>query len=235
MVGKRELWMIRHDLANRIRRSDDPNTAWLEGYDYAHRVGTVVPIGGHPAIATEPIAGTESEPVVKQAIILQGPQGSGKSTFTRNIPNAHVCSTDDFFMVDGIYTHEVAKLKEAHGACLRKYVAALQAGRTPVVVDNTNSQRWEMSGYVQLAKAFGYEVEIHTFMIDPKVAFARNTHNVPWDTLIRTVMFMESPLALWGRHTIHLPDGTSWSNKLDDPSPELTGSGGVVVRGDGRT
>lgn len=156
---------------------------------------------------------------LKRAYIMQGPQGSGKSTFARSIAGAYICSADDFFMVKGVYTHETAKLKDAHEACLRKFVEAVLAQKTPVVVDNTNAQRWEMGTYVQIARAYGYEVEIHTFLVDPHVAFKRNVHNVPWEAVLRTTMFMESPLATWGRHAVHLPDGTFWSAKLDDPAP----------------
>ena len=160
-----------------------------------------------------------------RVFILQGPQGSGKSTFTKGHPGAVVCSADEFFIgPDGVYKHDDKKLGDAHAWCLRRFVEHVRSPRSLgaealVVVDNTNAQRWEMGTYVQLAKAYGYEVEIHTFLIDPKVAFERNVHNVPWEKILRTVMFMESPLATWGRHTMHLPDGTSFSSKLDDPPP----------------
>lgn len=167
-------------------------------------------------------------PTNKRVFVLQGPQGAGKSTFTSRFPHAKVCSADTFFEGPDGYKHDAKKLGEAHAWCLRRFVEALQAADDPaapdgealIVVDNTNSARWEMGTYVQLAKAYGFEVEVHTFLVDPKVAFRRNTHNVPWEVLLRTVMFMETPLATWGRHTVHLPDGTSFSSKLDDPAPE---------------
>ena len=167
-------------------------------------------------------------PALKQVFILQGPQGSGKSTFTKGHPHAVVCSADAFFMgSDGVYHFTAGKLDAVHQWCLRRFVELLTAKEDPhgppsrklVIVDNTNAQRWEMSTYVQLAKAYGYEVEIHTFLIDPKVAFKRNVHSVPWEAVLRTAMFMEPPLATWGRHTTHLPDGTSISSKFDDPAP----------------
>jgi predicted kinase len=160
-------------------------------------------------------------PEPNRVFVLQGAQGSGKSTFARNFPHAVICSADDFFVgADGVYRQVAADLKQAHAACLRKFVVAVQIGIAPLlIVDNTNAQRWEMGPYVQLARAYGYEVEIHTFLIDPRVAFERNLHNVPWENILRTTLFMESPLGTWGRHTVHLPDGTSWSSKLDDPAP----------------
>lgn len=160
-----------------------------------------------------------SEP--NRVLVLQGSQGSGKSTFTRNFPHAVICSADDFFVgADGVYKQVAADLRHAHAMCLRRFVGAVQArDASLIIVDNTNAQRWEMGTYVQLARAYGYEVEVHTFLIDPKVAFERNIHNVPWANILRTTLFMESPLATWGRHTVHLPDGTSFSSQLDDPAP----------------
>ena len=153
----------------------------------------------------------------KRVFILQGPQGSGKSTFTQGCPGAVVCSADAFFISpEGVYKYEAAKIADAHQGCLRRFVGAIRDLEHLIIVDNTNAQRWEMSTYVQLALAYNYEVEIHTFMIDPKVAFKRN---VSWEKILRTSMFMESPLATWGRHTIHLPDGSSYTSKLDDPPP----------------
>jgi predicted kinase len=161
-----------------------------------------------------------SETNSKRVFVLQGPQGSGKSTFTRNFRHAVICSADAFFIgPDGVYKHVEADLKHAHAWCLRRFVEAVRDGQELVIVDNTNAQKWEMGPYVALARAYDYEVETHTFMVDPKVAFERNVHNVPWDSILRTTMFMEAPLATWGRHTVHLPDGTSWSSKLDDPAP----------------
>jgi predicted kinase len=168
---------------------------------------------------------SEPSPVVKRVYILQGAQGAGKSTFTRRYSHARVCSADKFFEGPDGYKHDPKRIGEAHAWCLREYVDAILAGlKTPayaalIVVDNTNSARWEMAPYAQLAKAYGYEIETHTFLVDPKVAFDRNQHNVPWETLLRTVMFMDPPLATWGRHTVHLPDGTSFSSHLDDPEP----------------
>jgi predicted kinase len=156
--------------------------------------------------------------------IMQGVQGSGKSTYVKtHFPNASVCSADHFFVQnDGEYVHDAKKLKEAHGFCLKRFVVLLQSGCRDIVVDNTNIMRWEQSTYVQLAKAYDRQVEIHSFPVDPKVAFGRNSHNVPWDTVLRSSLFMESPLATWGRHFIHLPDGTCWSNDLSDPEPDAS-------------
>jgi predicted kinase len=48
-----------------------------------------------------------------------------------------------------------------------------------IVVDNTHTQLWEFSGYVQIAEAFGYEVEIVRMDTPVDVAASRNLHGVP--------------------------------------------------------
>lgn len=114
--------------------------------------------------------------------ILQGVSGSGKSSIARKLADEQdICSADDFFMRDGQYQFNPAKLGEAHGACLRKYVSLLlvnaQKGR-PVVVDNTNTTIGELAPYYSLAEAYGYKPIIVTVECDPEVAAHRNTHGV---------------------------------------------------------
>lgn len=117
-----------------------------------------------------------------KVIILRGISGSGKSTYTRkHHPDALVCSADDFFIDErtGMYVFSPAKLGEAHQWCLRKFLTGLQSGVQEIVVDNTNTQLWEMSPYVQLASALGYEVLIVRMDTPVAVAAARNEHGVP--------------------------------------------------------
>lgn len=173
-------------------------------------------------------------------LILQGISGAGKSTFARSFPGAVICSADHYFMVGDRYVFDKGRTKEAHDACMRAFIKAVTAGYheveiprvavplsrfdgpkavETVILDNTNTQRWEMAAYVQIARAYGYEVEIHTFLVDPKIAFKRSRHNVPWDTVLRSALFMDAPLSTWGRHVVHLPDSTMWSAHLDDPKP----------------
>lgn len=118
--------------------------------------------------------------MAKKVKILRGVAGSGKSTYARaNYPNALVVSADHYFIKDGIYTFDVAKLGDAHSTCFRNYIQALIDDVELVVVDNTNTTAWECSPYVQGASAFGYEVEIITLECDPDMAAQRNIHGVP--------------------------------------------------------
>jgi predicted kinase len=120
--------------------------------------------------------------------ILSGLSGSGKSTYTRLVcGGSSVFSADQFFMVGNEYRFDVSKLSQAHGACCKGVIEALQAGTDHVVVDNTNTTSEEIAPYVLLAQAFGYEVEIVT-LIAPKgmsegdyiaECAKRNAHGVP--------------------------------------------------------
>lgn len=97
-------------------------------------------------------------------ILMRGVSGSGKSTLARKLalqnPNSVICSTDDFFVVDGKYEFDSTQLNRNHYKNFLK-VKENMAKRTPIIiVDNTNTQKWEMLKYVSEAKAFGYEVEI---------------------------------------------------------------------------
>lgn len=97
-------------------------------------------------------------------ILMRGVSASGKSTLARKLalqnPESVICSTDDFFVVDGKYQFNSAQLNRNHYKNFLK-VKENMAKKTPVIiVDNTNLQKWEMLKYVIEAKTFGYEIEI---------------------------------------------------------------------------
>jgi predicted kinase len=119
---------------------------------------------------------------------MRGYPGSGKSFYIRtHHPKAEVCSADDFFIgPDGVYRFDGAKIREAHKWCMKKFITLVRMGdgdegaKVPeIVVDNTHTQLWEFSGYVQIAEAFGYEVEIVRMDTPVDVAASRNLHGVP--------------------------------------------------------
>jgi len=124
---------------------------------------------------------------MKHVIILQGVPGSGKSHYAnefvaRTQAKSVVCSADDYFYQLGggtKYAFDARQLGAAHGACFRKFIAAVQAEVEVVVVDNTNTTATEIAPYVLGGEAHGYTVEIIRVVCDPAVAAARNTHGVP--------------------------------------------------------
>ncbi|XP_046384863.1 uncharacterized protein LOC124155181 isoform X2 [Ischnura elegans] len=96
-------------------------------------------------------------------ILLRGLPGSGKSTLSKqllSIPggkSGFTCSADDFFLVphggkgQKEYRFDPLKLEDAHKHCRIQVLRAMAHGVTPIIVDNTNTQAWEMLPYVEMA------------------------------------------------------------------------------------
>lgn len=93
-------------------------------------------------------------------VIMRGLPGSGKSTLARQIAgdDGAVYSTDDFFMEDGVYMFDPKKIVANHAANQARVREACATGISPVVVDNTNTQKWEARPYVEIARKYGYRV-----------------------------------------------------------------------------
>ena len=137
---------------------------------------------------------------------MQGVSGSGKSTWIReNAPGAIVCSADDYFMIEGEYRFDPSKLGEAHKACLRGWIEALNERLVRcvapydscIVCDNTNTSLWELAPYVQTAAALGYEVTVVRCVAPTALAASRNLHGVPAGTVEAMACRLEKPLPFW--------------------------------------
>jgi len=111
-------------------------------------------------------------------ILMQGASGSGKSTVAKELAvvhNAVVYSTDDIFAETGTYIFNPKLLGINHRKNLDRTVEALKAGKN-VIVDNTNTQRWECKPYVEAAIQLGHEVKFVRCEGNYK-----NVHGVPDD------------------------------------------------------
>ncbi|XP_069747709.1 NEDD4-binding protein 2-like 1 isoform X3 [Narcine bancroftii] len=100
----------------------------------------------------------------KRLYLLRGLPGSGKSTLARNLKyqfrGAVILSTDDYFIrPDGSYLFEKYLLDEAHEWNHDRANSAMRQGISPIIIDNTNVQAWEMKPYVVMAQENGYEVK----------------------------------------------------------------------------
>ena len=135
----------------------------------------------------------------KLCIIVRGVSGSGKSTLAKELgAEGEIYSTDDFFSKDGDYAFNPKMLGKAHEWNQERVWDAMRKGVSPIVVDNTNRQLWEMKAYAAMAKEYGYEVEFAEPNWSPElktpegkwnVDFLRgkNTHGVDDATLQRMV------------------------------------------------
>lgn len=114
---------------------------------------------------------------------MRGQPGAGKSFYvTKHFPLATVCSADHY-MVDmyGDYKFDVNKLGQAHAACYGKFVNALEENDDLVVLDNTNIKTAWFKEYLDSAKEYEYEVKIIRIICEPKLAYMRNQHDVPFE------------------------------------------------------
>lgn len=141
--------------------------------------------------------------------ILRGVSGSGKSTIANGgirVANRVICSADDF---DGLYRNgfNPSLLPQAHAACLKKFVSALQFDVDHIVVDNTNTTVAEVAPYAALALAYDASLMITTVKCnDLEAAFARNVHGVPLQGIkaqaLRLALSAEHMPPWWPQETV---------------------------------
>jgi predicted kinase len=151
---------------------------------------------------------------LKTLYIIRGLSGSGKSTLANELgKEGVVISSDDYFMEDGEYKWDPEKLKEAHGWSLGKVKEAMQKGISPIVLDNTHVQAWEMKPAVELALEYDYNIEFSEpntpWKFNPEELAKRNKHGVPQEKI-------EEKLSKWDTNVSleHILD----SEKPIDPS-----------------
>ena len=76
---------------------------------------------------------------------------------------ARICSADHFFETQGgKYVFKPKLIGQAHAACGASFLDALVAAVPVVVVDNTNTQNFELRAYRQVASLAGY----HTLIVE---------------------------------------------------------------------
>ena len=128
----------------------------------------------------------------KVMILMRGCSGSGKSSLAQILrldnKTSAVCSTDDFFTHEGRYDFERSKLSQAHEWNVERVEWFVKQGKdNPVIVDNTNTEKWEMIPYARLAAKHGYHVEIMEpetpWAFNAKTLLKKNKHNVQLDTI----------------------------------------------------
>lgn len=129
----------------------------------------------------------------KVLVMMRGVPGCGKSYLAKRILECtigfdnnyhlHVLSADDYFSQNGVYQYDSSKISEAHDWSHNRAFQAMSRGFSPVIIDNTNTQMWEMKPYAMMATDYGYIIEIlepdtHWCSNEKELA-KRNSHGVP--------------------------------------------------------
>lgn len=107
---------------------------------------------------------------MKTLILMRGVSGGGKSTkaaqLASSFEGAVIFSTDDFFMVDGVYNFNIDKLAENHAKNVTRTEIAMEIPLPVIIIDNTNLQFWQMKPYVELAQKHVYDVQFEEVHCD---------------------------------------------------------------------
>ncbi|XP_028621130.1 NEDD4-binding protein 2 isoform X2 [Grammomys surdaster] len=126
-------------------------------------------------------------------VLLRGLPGSGKSFLARTLqednPGGVILSTDDYFYINGQYQFDVKYLGEAHEWNQNRAKEAFEKKVSPVIIDNTNLQAWEMKPYVALSQKHKYKVLFREpdtwWKFKPKELARRNIHGVSKEKITR--------------------------------------------------
>uniref|UniRef100_A0A5S6QRP2 Smr domain-containing protein n=1 Tax=Trichuris muris TaxID=70415 RepID=A0A5S6QRP2_TRIMR len=141
----------------------------------------------------------------KVTVILRGVPGSGKTTLAMKLtqmnPDSVVCSADEYFKnSDGVYVFDPERLSDAHRFCLQRAVAAMESKVSLIIIDNTNTMRWEMKRYVTSAYRHGYKI----FFLEPQTPWkfdayecaSRTVHGVSLSSIQRMISSFEHGVTL---------------------------------------
>ncbi|KAF7640982.1 hypothetical protein LDENG_00001710 [Lucifuga dentata] len=76
----------------------------------------------------------------------------------------------------------------------------MRRGRSPIIIDNTNIQAWEMKPYVKMALEGGYRVDFcepdTIWKFDPFELEKRNKHGVPQEKIAQMLSRFSFPVSI---------------------------------------
>ncbi|XP_044297560.1 uncharacterized protein LOC123029082 isoform X2 [Varanus komodoensis] len=141
----------------------------------------------------------------KLLLILRGLPGSGKTTLSHILlgqsRDGIVFSTDDYFRQNnGCWSYNVCQLGAAHDWNQKRAKQAMDQGRSPIIIDNTNTQAWEMKPYVEAALEKGYRVEFREpdtwWKFNPEELEKRNQHGVIREKIVQMLERYEYQISI---------------------------------------
>ncbi|XP_030917217.1 NEDD4-binding protein 2 isoform X2 [Geospiza fortis] len=161
-------------------------------------------------------------------VLLRGVPGSGKSYLARNLlednPGGIILSTDDYFYKHGQYHYDPDCLGEAHEWNRKRAKEAFEMRISPIIIDNTNIQAWEMKPYVALAQQFKYKVMFREpdtwWKFKPKELERRNIHGVSKEKIKRMLERYERCLTVRSILDSSVPDKSEAAGWSEDPCQE---------------
>ncbi|NXL81479.1 N4BP2 protein, partial [Leptocoma aspasia] len=161
-------------------------------------------------------------------VLLRGVPGSGKSYLARNLlednPGGVILSTDDYFYKHGQYHYDPDCLGEAHDWNRKRAKEAFEMQISPIIIDNTNIQAWEMKPYVTLAQQFKYKVMFREpdtwWKFKPKELERRNIHGVSKEKIKRMLERYERCLTVRSILDSSVPEKSEAAGWSEDPCQE---------------
>ncbi|NXA80892.1 N4BP2 protein, partial [Thryothorus ludovicianus] len=161
-------------------------------------------------------------------VLLRGVPGSGKSYLARNLlednPGGVILSTDDYFYKHGQYHYDPDCLGEAHDWNRKRAKEAFEMRISPIIIDNTNIQAWEMKPYVTLAQQFKYKVMFREpdtwWKFKPKELERRNIHGVSKEKIKRMLERYERCLTVRSILDSSAPDKSEAAGWSEGPCQE---------------
>ncbi|XP_053108004.1 NEDD4-binding protein 2 isoform X2 [Hemicordylus capensis] len=177
--------------------SQKQNLSQIQQHPVCHMMRRKTPLTGHVLV------------------LLRGVPGSGKSYLARALlednPSGVILSTDDYFyQKNGQYEFDAYCLGEAHEWNWKRAKEAFEKRITPIIIDNTNIQAWEMKPYVALSQQHKYKVIFREpdtwWKFKPKELERRNVHGVSKEKIKRMLERYERCLTVSSILNSSVPD-----------------------------